>query len=51
MCYMRVKPAHRTNLVQEYYFSQKLRQIDKMRQSGNDIINLGIGSPELRGLG
>ena len=46
MCYMRVKPADRTNLVQEYYFSQKLRQIDKMRQSGNDIINLGIGSPD-----
>jgi LL-diaminopimelate aminotransferase len=46
MHFMRVKPADRTNLVQEYYFSQKLRQIDKMRQSGIDIINLGIGSPD-----
>jgi hypothetical protein len=43
---MKVKPADRTNSVQEYYFSQKLRQIDQMRQSGKDIINLGIGSPD-----
>lgn len=43
---MRVKPADRTNSVQEYYFSQKLRQIDKMRSAGADIINLGIGSPD-----
>jgi LL-diaminopimelate aminotransferase len=43
---MRVKPAERTTVVGEYYFSQKLRQIDQMRQSGLDIINLGIGSPD-----
>lgn len=43
---MRVKPAERTTLVEEYYFSQKLRQIDEMRKSGADIINLGIGSPD-----
>jgi len=43
---MRVKPADRTNSVQEYYFSRKLRQIDQMRASGADIINLGIGSPD-----
>jgi aspartate/methionine/tyrosine aminotransferase len=43
---MRVKPADRTNSVQEYYFSQKLRQIDQMRKSGADIISLGIGSPD-----
>ena len=43
---MRVKPADRTTLVQEYYFSQKLRQIDEMRRAGADIINLGIGSPD-----
>jgi len=43
---MKVKPADRTTQVQEYYFSQKLRQIDQMRQSGADIINLGIGSPD-----
>jgi LL-diaminopimelate aminotransferase len=43
---MIVKPALRTGSVQEYYFSQKLAQIDKMRQEGHDVINLGIGSPD-----
>ncbi len=43
---MKVKPADRTNSVQEYYFSHKLRQIDQMRSAGADIINLGIGSPD-----
>jgi LL-diaminopimelate aminotransferase len=43
---MKVKPADRTRQVQEYYFSQKLAQIDRMRNEGADIINLGIGSPD-----
>jgi aspartate/methionine/tyrosine aminotransferase len=43
---MIIKPADRTAQVQEYYFSRKLAQIDKMRQEGADIINLGIGSPD-----
>jgi hypothetical protein len=43
---MKVKPARRTNSVQEYYFSKKLRQIEEMRSAGADIINLGIGSPD-----
>jgi len=43
---MKVKPADRTNSVQEYYFSRKLRQIDQLRASGADVINLGIGSPD-----
>lgn len=43
---MKVEPADRTGSVQEYYFSQKLRQIDQMRREGTDIINLGIGSPD-----
>jgi LL-diaminopimelate aminotransferase len=43
---MKVKPADRTNSVQEYYFSRKLRQIEQMRIAGADIINLGIGSPD-----
>ena len=45
-CFMKVKPADRTNSVQEYYFSRKLRQIEEMRRDGADIINLGIGSPD-----
>jgi aspartate/methionine/tyrosine aminotransferase len=43
---MKVNPAKRTQSVQEYYFSQKLKQIDRMRKDGADIINLGIGSPD-----
>ncbi len=43
---MKVKPAERTNTVQEYYFSQKLAEIDRMRKAGADVINLGIGSPD-----
>ncbi len=37
----------RLNGVEEYYFSQKLRQIDAMNQAGKKVINLGIGSPDL----
>jgi LL-diaminopimelate aminotransferase len=43
---MKVKPAERTNSVEEYYFSRKLSQIEMMRREGADIINLGIGSPD-----
>lgn len=31
----------------EYYFSTKLREIDEMRKAGKQVINLGIGSPDL----
>ena len=31
----------------EYYFSAKLREIDNMRKAGKDVINLGIGSPDM----
>src|SRR6516225_5418401 len=31
----------------EYYFSQKLREIDMLNKQGKNIINLGIGSPDL----
>jgi LL-diaminopimelate aminotransferase len=44
---MRIEPAGRTCSVQEYYFSAKLRQIEEMRKSGLDVINLGIGSPDM----
>lgn len=44
---MKVKPATRTSTVEEYYFSIKLKQIDNMRSSGIDVINLGIGSPDM----
>jgi aspartate/methionine/tyrosine aminotransferase len=31
----------------EYYFSQKLREIETLNKAGKNIINLGIGSPDL----
>lgn len=39
--------AKRLDNVQEYYFSQKLREVGKLRVEGKPIINLGIGSPDL----
>jgi aspartate/methionine/tyrosine aminotransferase len=39
--------ADRLQQVQEYYFSQKLRQIEQMNLTGDKVINLGIGSPDL----
>src|SRR6266498_1468107 len=39
--------AKRLNGIGEYYFSQKLREIDELNNQGKNIINLGIGSPDL----
>lgn len=44
---MIVQPAKRIQTVEEYYFSTKLREIEAMRQRGVEVINLGIGSPDL----
>lgn len=38
--------SNRLQGIGEYYFSAKLREIEALRQSGKDIINLGIGSPD-----
>ena len=38
--------AKRLNGIGEYYFSQKLREIDELNKQGKQIINLGIGSPD-----
>lgn len=43
---MQIEIAERLKGVGEYYFSQKLAQIDQMRRAGRDIISLGIGSPD-----
>ena len=39
--------ANRLEGIGEYYFSQKLREIDALNKAGKQIINLGIGSPDL----
>ncbi|MEO7044946.1 MAG: aminotransferase class I/II-fold pyridoxal phosphate-dependent enzyme [Ferruginibacter sp.] len=42
-----MQTAKRLESINEYYFSQKLREIDDMNKAGKDVINLGIGSPDL----
>ena len=39
--------AKRLEGIDEYYFSQKLREIDVLNKQGKNIINLGIGSPDM----
>lgn len=42
-----IEPAQRLSTVNEYYFSNKLREIEKLKQSGIQVLNLGIGNPDL----
>jgi aspartate/methionine/tyrosine aminotransferase len=44
---MIITPARRLQQVEEYYFARKLRQIQQMNEEGKDVVNLGIGSPDL----
>lgn len=44
---MEIKTSKRLEGIGEYYFSQKLREIDALSKEGKNIINLGIGSPDL----
>jgi LL-diaminopimelate aminotransferase len=44
---MIIKPADRLEELKEYYFSKKLKEVAKLKSEGKDIINLGIGSPDL----
>jgi aspartate/methionine/tyrosine aminotransferase len=44
---MEISTSARLNGVGEYYFSQKLQQIEKLNSQGASVINLGIGSPDL----
>jgi LL-diaminopimelate aminotransferase len=42
-----IKESNRLDSLSEYYFSTKLEQVRQMNEKGLDIINLGIGSPDL----
>jgi len=42
-----MQTANRLNGIGEYYFSQKLREIGELNKAGKNIINLGIGSPDM----
>lgn len=43
----KIATSKRLEGISEYYFSQKLREIDSLNKEGKNIINLGIGSPDL----
>lgn len=42
-----MKTSTRLDGIGEYYFSQKLREIASLNAEGKNIINLGIGSPDM----
>jgi LL-diaminopimelate aminotransferase len=42
-----MQTSKRLEGIGEYYFSQKLREIEELNKAGKNIINLGIGSPDL----
>ena len=42
-----MQTANRLEGIGEYYFSQKLREIEGLNKEGKNIINLGIGNPDL----
>ena len=42
-----IQPAERLSLVQEYYFSRKLKEVAQLNAEGRDIISLDIGSPDM----
>ena len=44
---MNIQPANRLKSVTEYYFSAKLREVGEMNAAGKNVINLGIGNPDL----
>jgi aspartate/methionine/tyrosine aminotransferase len=44
---MIIETARRLQQVQEYYFSVKLQEVRKLQESGKDVVNLGVGSPDL----
>ncbi len=44
---MSIKVASRLDSIHEYYFSKKLKEIAELNAAGNNVLNLGIGSPDL----
>jgi len=43
-----IEEANRLHTVEEYYFSKKLREVNLLIANGKPIINLGIGSPDMK---
>ncbi len=44
---MSIKVASRLDSIHEYYFSKKLKEIADLNAAGKNVLNLGIGSPDL----
>ena len=44
---MIVSPSKRVAKVETYYFATKLAEVAELNAQGKDVINLGIGSPDL----
>jgi aspartate/methionine/tyrosine aminotransferase len=42
-----IRPADRLAMVSEYYFSTKLKEVDALNKAGKQVINLGVGGPDL----
>lgn len=42
-----ITKAKRLDIIEEYYFSSKLREVRQLASEGNPVINMGIGSPDL----
>ena len=43
-----INTAKRLDIIEEYYFSSKLREVRQLASEGKPIINMGIGSPDLK---
>lgn len=44
---MIIETASRLKGLKEYYFSVKLKEVKSLQDAGKDVINLGVGSPDL----
>ena len=42
-----IDQSNRLNNVEEYYFSKKLREVSNLINSGESVINMGVGSPDM----
>ncbi|MCD6347354.1 MAG: aminotransferase class I/II-fold pyridoxal phosphate-dependent enzyme [Bacteroidales bacterium] len=46
MSSVKIQPAKRIQKIAEYYFSSKLQEVRKMNETGEEVVNLGIGNPD-----
>ena len=42
-----IQPSDRLNSVQEYWFSTKLKEIAELKAQGKNIVELGVGGPDM----